>query len=136
MVIQRWQSALLLIASILLGISIFSPVGEVFSIDGPFLFSAIDSILCLTIGVLCVLIPLLAIFMYKNLRQQVNIVLISVILSVAYLLTNYITVAMFSEYVAFKFGGLYIIIAIVLQLISISLIKSDDKKLKSYDRIR
>lgn len=136
MVIQRWQSALLLIASILLGISIFSPVAEVVSVDGPFLFTAVDSILCLTIGALSAIIPLLAIFMYKNLQQQVKIVLISVILSVAYLSTSYISAAMFSDSVTFKFGGLYTIIAIVMEIIAISLIKSDDKKLKSYDRIR
>ena len=70
MVIQRWQSAMLLLAGILLGVSMFTPVAVVNG-ELPQIITPLNSVVTIILGTLTTILSFIIIFLYKNLRQQI-----------------------------------------------------------------
>lgn len=136
MVIQRWQSVFLLLAAIFLGVSFFTPVAEVTIADKVMSVAAIDSIVSIVIGLVSTILTLLSIFLYKNIGQQIKTTIIAMLLSVAYGASSYIIACNMEDTMVYKYGGVYVALAIVLQINAVLRMRSDERKLKSYDRIR
>lgn len=136
MVIQRWQSVFLFLAAILLGISMFLSVAEVTIAGKVISYAAIDSMVSLALGVVSVILSVLTIFLYKNLSRQIKTTSITTLLSLIYIVTSYIMAYKMVDDIQLRYSGLCAVLAIIFQIAAFVRMRSDEKKLKSYDRIR
>ncbi|MCC8176160.1 MAG: DUF4293 domain-containing protein [Bacteroidales bacterium] len=115
MVIQRWQSVLLLVAALCMGGAAIFPLGPMF----------------LVISILVAVLLFLAIFMFKNLRRQRLVTLIS---SLLIIVTAFVGVMSMP---AFCFWPLLLmLVALVCAAWAYRRIGADDRLLRSADRIR
>lgn len=136
MVIQRWQSAMLLLAGILLGVSMFTPVAVV-SGEFPQIITPLNSVVTIILGTLTTILSFIVIFLYKNLRQQIKTTYLCAILTLAYAATCYIMPCSMADAVECKVtGGLCMVVAALWQVLAAARMRADENKLKSYDRIR
>ncbi len=138
MVIQRWQSLLLFISALIVGAGLIFPIGTKVVSETDLTGSSVDMLvedlyafdLLPLFIVLCVAFVLLLvdIFLYKNLRQQKQVALVCVLLTV----------------VAGGIGAFYgsvsapvmMAISAILTIVAYTRMKADERLLKSYDRIR
>lgn len=155
MIIQRWQSLLLLISCVMMACFSFSSLGQyqlsdyilVFNTwgiysegiptDGASGFS-MPTIYLLIISLLSSLLFLIDIFLFKNTRQQKQVLLISLLATVATAATTAVIGYTAIENGTPGWSSIIIapIIAFVGGLLAYKFIKSDEEKLRSYDRIR
>ncbi|MBP2691513.1 MAG: DUF4293 family protein [Muribaculaceae bacterium] len=140
MVIQRWQSVLLLLAVIAMAVFCLTP----FAYYGPTdegitaMIMAKDAPVLLTVSVLIAVLLLLTIFMYKNLRRQMTMTVLSMVLIAAAIVTGiFIVYNVYPDASFVIFGGIMLlVVTLVLALGAYRLMKSDWRKLRSYDRLR
>lgn len=159
MVIQRWQSVMLLISGIMMGIFSFMNLGVIQAADYAFNVEAlgifregiateegeptgISTIYLFIDSVLAMLLPLVGIFCFKNMKLQKNIIYISML--------TIVTSAALLTFKASQFaGGLQAadgvnwsafvgapLVAIIADIVAIRLINSDIKRLRAADRLR
>lgn len=156
MVIQRWQSVLLAIAAVVMGLFSFLSLGQVqlpdctlnfnalgFTIEGEQANGMINATYLSTfhffiISLMSAIIPLINIFLFKNLLLQMRMCLIGILFLIAVII-----IAGYEGYYAIPDGSVSwssMIVAPFLALISTimaySRIVADNKVLKSVDRIR
>lgn len=138
MVIQRWQNLLLLIAAILMIIfcstpyatrSVAESVSPVFVYEAPVLL-----IINLVITVLLVL----GIFLFKDLKRQMTVTLISIMLVCASIVTcGFVLYAGMPDATIVWTGGvLLLVVALVCALAAYRFMRKDRNLLRSYDRLR
>lgn len=139
MVIQRWQSVLLFLAVVMMAIFSLTPMAT-YSAEADQVVSvyAKDAPVLLTVTLLVAVLMFISIFMYKNLKRQITVTLLSILLIAVTLVTG-----MFVIYRAYPgadfviFGGLsLLVVALILALGAYRCMKSDLRKLRSYDRLR
>lgn len=156
MVIQRWQSVLLLIAAALMGCFTFCSLGQIqlpdytcnyttfgFEIEGeatdggPTGF-ALRTWSLFVVSLMSMVIPIIAIFCFKNLKLQKSLCWISILFTVVTA-----AIAGVLGYTAFQgaaVGWSSLALAPVLAVIAVYLaygrIRSDERKLKAADRLR
>ena len=156
MVIQRWQSVLLLVASIMMACFTFSSLGQVqtqdyslsfttlgFTYEGIsanyapgsyFLSTVYLFILSLTTSVLI----LLDIFLFKNLRLQKQVCLISILFIIASAAVaagiGYTSVE--GYYVSWSSMALCPLLAVIACIYAFSCMRRDERRLKAVDRLR
>lgn len=154
MVLQRWQSVLLLIAAVMMGFFTFGSLGEIqyftksidittlgLKIEGkPSQGYMLQTLYVFILSLLSMMLPFIAIFSFKNLRLQKQLCLLSAVFIMITCLTEFIAVYTndfgaqnspgWSSLVAAPF------IALVAVLVAWRCIRSDKKKLESYDRLR
>ncbi|MDE7125214.1 MAG: DUF4293 domain-containing protein [Muribaculaceae bacterium] len=139
MVIQRWQTVFLLIAAIMAGIFSFSTVavfhvGE--TVNG---FQPADAPVYLTVNILIALLLVLCIFMYRNLRRQMLMTLVSIVLVAASMVSGG-----FIIYGGMNGGGtvelvgadLLLLGTAIFALLAYRRMGRDRKLLSSYDSLR
>lgn len=141
MVIQRWQSVLLLLAVILVAVFCSTPLATYTVDNSPESLSAVyvkDAPVLLTVSLLVAVLLFFSIFMYKNLKRQMTVTLLSIVLIVATIVTGFFVV--YNAYPGAEFvifgGLLLLVITLVLAIGAYRLMGSDLKKLRSYDRLR
>lgn len=160
MVIQRWQSLLLLIAGVMMAIFTFLSLGQVqlpdytlnistmgVNIEGELTDGQnpeiVGTVYIFVVSLLTVILPLVNIFLFKNLRLQKRICLIN-ILCICVVVAN-IAIIGYSKIpeaadvaVTPSWSSAVIspFIAIVASICAWRCMRSDEKKLKSYDRLR
>lgn len=111
----------------------YSPTADqltaVYAKDAPVLF---------TVALLVAALLFITIFMYKNIKRQMKVTILSMVLIAATIITG-----IFSIYNAYPgadfvvFGGIVLlIISLILALSAYRMMKSDLRKLRSYDRLR
>lgn len=137
MVIQRWQSLLLFIAVVLTAIFCFTPfaiLGEpdnlnLYPIDAPALL-----VMCVTSAVLL----FICIFLFKNLKLQMRVATICIILLVCTIAVDLIfTFTTFAGADIIWTGGLLLLfVALICTMLARRLMKKDYNLLRSYDRMR
>ena len=140
MQIQRIQTLMLLIAAILVGIFCLCPfatlpatetaeASKVFVKDAPVL---------LTLNVLIAVLLIIVIFMYKNLRQQMRMTLLSMVLICASIVTSaFIMFAALDGATPILFGGvLLLVLALVFAILAYRGMSHDNNLLRSMDRLR
>ena len=140
MVIQRWQTLFLLIAVALMGIFCCTPWATLAaegSIEATPIFLAHAPVL-LVLNIVIAALLFISIFLFKNLRRQMTVTLLSMILICASLVTCGLTL-----YVAFPGasliwtgGVLLLLVALVCVVFAYRFMKKDRKLLSSYDRLR
>lgn len=142
MVIQRWQTVLLFIAVICMGIFSVAPLacmstqmGETAS------FMAYQEWGYFLLNIIITLLLLISIFLFKQLNTQSTLVLVSMFLMIISVICGlwiyYDLVGQNPiEEVKLSFSGLLLIGAFVFSLLSLICIRKDRKLLQSYDRLR
>lgn len=139
MVIQRWQSVLLLLAGIIMAFFCLSPLVSTTAaeVENPQIFIK-DMPVILTVALVTAVILLLSIFMYKNLRRQMKATLLSIVLICCILVAGiFVAYIVYPGYDIEIFGALMLlVISLILAIGAYRLMGKDLRKLRSYDRLR
>lgn len=136
MVIQRWQSVFLFLASVMMVIFNFVPFASQ-TIDAEAVpFTPLDAPAYSVLNILVAILLLLSIFMFKNLKRQKTVILVSILLMFASVVSGGVIV--YSNCMSVDWAGsvLLLICSVALSLAAYRRIVADEKLLKSYDRIR
>lgn len=80
MVIQRWQTVFLLLAVIMMAVFCFSPFAQVGTDGGMQSLHTHRVPVFLVVNILIAVLLFLSIFMYRNLRRQMMVTLVSMVL--------------------------------------------------------
>lgn len=154
MVIQRWQSVLLLIVAVVMGMFSFLSLGQVQLPDYTLNFTAMgftvegegvnidpnfrQTFPFFAISLLSAIVPLISIFLFKNLRLQKTLCLIEALFLVAVMI-----IAGYEGYQSIPGGNISWssmvvapFIAIVAVAMAYSRISSDQRKLRDAERLR
>lgn len=136
MVIQRWQSVFLLLAAVMMGIFNFVPFASQAVEAETVSFIPMDAPVYFVLNILTALLLLLSIFMFKNLKRQKTVILVSVLLMIASAVAG--GVIAYGNSMSVDWGGsvLLLICSVVLALAAYRRVVADERLLKSYDRIR
>ncbi len=138
MVIQRWQSVLLFLACVCMVIFLFLPFGAMPDAQSPESFSPmmpIDHPVFFTLNILTAILLLIDIFLFKNLKKQKTVLLVSMVLIVASEIC--VLIMTWSDSFQYEWGSSVLLAAaFFLGWMAHSLIRRDQKTLASYDRIR
>lgn len=158
MVIQRWQSVLLLIAAVMMGIFSFCSLGQIqyfndtvnittlglqyegLTSDGATSGYMLSTIYIFVISLVSMTVPFIAIFCYKDLRLQKRLCLLTCLLIMATCLSEALTVYYSGITAQSAPGWSSIVVAPFIALVAVltawRCINSDKKKLEGYDRLR
>lgn len=147
--IQRIQSIFLLLTTILMAVSIFSPLVELSRVCDISLTMYACGIAdkyhtwgVLTFAILSTVFALVSIFMYKNRKRQINLCFITALFIVIYYVAAIVYLMVFlnrmenTYHYQIQLGIALPFIALIFDLLAISRIKKDEKLVKSLDRIR
>ncbi len=139
MVIQRWQSVFLLLASIMMGVSCFTPFASLTIADGDVqaLYPSVNTAY-LVLNALIAVMLFVSIFLFKNTKRQKTVAMASVLMMLASAATAGILVYSTLENAVIDWtgGALLLGCALVMTLAAYRRVCADEKLLKSYDRIR
>ena len=157
MVIQRWQSVMLLIAGVMMGIFSFCSLGQIqaeaytfnvtalgFCREGiatsPDEATGVSTLILFIVALLGCILPLIDIFCFKNLNLQKKVALISGLFAAASGIIVAFTASGFaSEFQANVGWSTFIcapVISLIADIMAYRLIVSDQKKLRAADRLR
>lgn len=134
MVIQRWQSVFLLLASIMMGVFCALPLASQGDVD----FYPYQQPVYLILNALVAILSFVAIFLFKNLARQKMVVKVNAFLIVASAIVGAIIiyVGMPNLEILWTAGPLLLICSFLMTIAAIRRINQDDKLLKAADRIR
>lgn len=140
MVIQRWQSVLLLIAVVLMCIFCATPYATVKAVEATeqtHVFVS-DAPVFLVLNIAIAALLFLAIFLFKNLKLQMRVTLISIVLIAASMVTCGIMLYtnMPDAALIWTGGVLLLVGALVCALFGLRFMRKDHNLLRSYDRLR
>ncbi|MDE6697715.1 MAG: DUF4293 domain-containing protein, partial [Muribaculaceae bacterium] len=156
-VIQRWQSVMLLIAGIMMGIFSFCSLGQIQAEAYTFGVTALgifregiatapnevtgnSTLILFILSLLACLLPLIDIFCFKNLNLQKKVALISGLLSISAGVIVAFTAPKFaSDFKADVTWSVFVcapLLALIADILAYRLISSDQKKLRAADRLR
>ncbi|MBR1725477.1 MAG: DUF4293 domain-containing protein [Muribaculaceae bacterium] len=145
MVLQRWQSVFLFLAAIAMAVFTFMPVMGLIADDGNISLSALGcgengvcSYLLLTLDCLIVVMLLVTIFKYRDLKLQQRLCKVNILLIVALIMTIAVmwlmqrgqAIAVLTPWVALPF------VALFFTMWASGRIKADRKLLSDSERIR
>ena len=137
MVIQRWQSVFLLLATILVTIFCFVP-SAIISDGEKSIFFPSENILYLGFNLAIALLFLLSIFMYRNTRRQRRFLSVAMVLTAISLVAGVVIVYSLSttSTVDIQYGWLLLIAALISAFAAYRNILADERLLRSYERLR
>lgn len=156
MVIQRWQSVMLLICGVMMGLFTFLSLGQVqlptatlnfttigFSVEGISTDGGVSGCYMHTwplflLSILCMVIPIINIFLFKNLKLQRSLCSVEALFIVALAIVAVVYGYFTFRPVAVSWSSIICapFIAIIADFMAYRMIKSDHEKIKSIDRIR
>lgn len=157
MVIQRWQSVMLLIAGIMMGLFSFLNIGQIQTADYSFMVSTLGIVregiptapgemtgfstaATFAVSLLSMILPLIAIFCFKNTPLQKRVVLISVLFTIAAACILGCQAYSFSSELQGSVGWFSVVcapfIAVAAEIAAWRLIIGDEKKLRAANRLR
>ncbi|MDE6554209.1 MAG: DUF4293 domain-containing protein [Muribaculaceae bacterium] len=157
MVIQRWQSVMLLIAGVMMGIFSFCSLGQIQAEAYTFNVTAlgisregiataadeatgISTIVLFILSLLSALLPLIDIFCFGNMRLQKKVALVSgLFAAVAGVIAAFTASGFASDFNSTVSWSVFIsapAIALIADILAFRLITSDQKKLRAADRLR
>lgn len=157
MVIQRWQSVMLLIAGVMMGIFSFCSLGQIqaeaytFNVTALGFFregiatasdeaTGISTIILFILSLLACILPLIDIFCFKNMNLQKKVAMISALFSIASGVIAAFTASGFaSDFQTDVSWSVFIctpLVALIGDILAYRLISGDQKKLRAADRLR
>lgn len=137
MVIQRWQSLLLLIAVVLTAIFCFTPFA-ILGQDESIGLYPVDAPAYLVLNIATAVLLFISIFLFKNLKLQMRISAVCVALLLCSIIIGVVlTYTTFTGCQIVWTGGFVMLaVALVLTIQARRLMKKDHNLLRSYDRMR
>ena len=124
MQIQRIQTLLLLIAVALMCVFCLTPYAQTTGADGTVTDVFVkDTPVLLVVNACIAVLLFLNIFMYKDLKRQMSLTIVSALL-------------LAGSAVACGFGVLLLVVTLILALCAYRCMRRDKRKLASYDRLR
>lgn len=139
MIIQRWQNLLLFVGLILMVWSCFMPVASMpdpaasmdtflFPVDAPVLL-VLDIVIAMLLGI--------AIFMYRNLKSQMSVTTITILLLIAQIITLCVMDLVAMTDAVFN-AQVYVLpaVSLISAYAAYRFERKDWKLLRSYDRLR
>ncbi len=157
MVIQRWQSVMLLIAGVMMGIFSFCSLGQIQAADYTFNITAlgiaregiatapdeasgISTISLFVLSLLAFILPLIDIFCFKNMNLQKKVALVSALFAAVAGVIAAFSASNFASEFGVSVGWSTFIcapaIALIGDILAYRLIVGDQKKLRAADRLR
>lgn len=158
MVIQRWQSLLLLLAAAVMACFTFCPISQINTADFTLSLQSMGfkyvgeatggaptgwqshTWYFFTLSLLCVIMPLIDIFMYKNLRLQKRLAIFSILFVIADFCVGWMLTAYTIEGISTIEWNYTLFCAPVLAVVALwfawRYINRDQKLLASVDRLR
>lgn len=140
MVIQRWQSLFLLIACVLMGLLCLSPYAQLTAAEAaePTKQFVKDAPVFLILNIAISALLFIAIFLFKNLKLQMRITMMTIVLICASVVTGGFIVygTMPDAEIIWTGAVLLLVIALVFAIMALRFMKKDHKLLRSYDRLR
>ena len=139
MVIQRLQTVLLALAVIVMAIFCSTPFATVSAtaeqVEGVYLK---DAPVLMIVSILIGIVLFLSIFMYKDLKRQMTMTLVSMVLLVAAIVTGIFIVyyAMPDAHLVILGGVTLLVVTFILALGAYTMMNRDRKLLDSYNRLR
>lgn len=137
MVIQRIQTLMLLIAAIMTALFCLLPYGTCAGIENPEIFiKDTPALLALNIAIAALLV--INIFMYKNLRQQMRMLILTLILICASAATSLFVLShAYDNAEPILLGGVsLLVLALLAGLLAYRGMRHDRNLLRSADRLR
>lgn len=134
MVIQRWQSVLLLIATFAMAAACYMPVGVIENSST----APTDFPIYLILNILAAIMAFVDIFLYDNLKFQITVAKVTALLALASVITGLVIVYYTVPGMMPAWNGSIVLAAcaFLLLLRAQALMKKDRKTLDSYDRLR
>lgn len=139
MVIQRWQTLLLLLAAIILVVFCLTPIATATDTAGVMAeISVRETPVFLTINALIAVLLLISVFTYKNLNRQIKITLMSIGLLCVSIITGMLTLFIgMPQAQPVYFGGISLLfVSLILSIAAYRCMIKDRNLLRSYDRLR
>lgn len=139
MVIQRWQTVLLLLAVIVLGIYCFTPIATMTDAAGVTTpISTKEAPVLLTVNILIAVLLFISIFMYKDLKKQIKVTRMSIVLLCVSILTSVLVLFWgMPQAQPVYLGGVSLLpVALILAIVAQRCMVKDRDLLRSYDRLR
>lgn len=139
MQIQRIQTLLLLIAVALMCVFCLTPYAQTTAADGTVTDVFVKDTPVLLIVNACIAVLLfLNIFLYKDLKRQMSLTIVSVLLLAgsAVACGFVVTVGLPDARLIWTGGVLLLVVTLILALCAYRCMRSDKRKLSSYDRLR
>lgn len=141
MVIQRWQNLLLLIAVVLMCVFCATPYAEFGAVDASASVTPVyvaDAPVFLILNVVIAVLLIIALFLFRNLKRQMTVTLISIVLLCASLLTcGFMLYNAMPDAHVIVFGGVILpVLALVCAVAALRFMRKDRNLLRSYDRLR
>lgn len=141
MVIQRWQTLLLLIATVLMGFMCTSPYAQAAvaeASEAPTQFFVHEAPVFLILNIVIAALLFIAIFLFKNLKLQMRVTVFSLVLMAASAVTGGFILykAMPNATIVWSGAVLLLVLAAFFAVVALRLMKKDYKLLRSVDRLR
>lgn len=132
MVIQRWQTLLLILAIVCTAISLATPIGYV----GEAAICATSNLTCFIIGVATAILLLVDMFLFRNLGLQIKVAKIAILLQ-AVITVSTIVMGYFEDgFSMSSYNAPLMLVSIVCTWFAICLMKKDRKLLADANRLR
>lgn len=141
MVIQRWQTLLLLLAAVLMAVINFLPVASLADAANPNSYTAMFTtdapVLVVIDGLICALL-FIGIFLFKNLRLQMRVTILTILLMCVLAVVGGIILYRHSALSGIEWSGAVMLLgcALVLAIGAYRLMLRDRNLLRSADRLR
>ena len=133
MVIQRWQSVLLLLAFNLLGLAFIMPVGTVDGVD----IEPTSDLPFMIINITAAILAAIDIFLYRNLPLQIRIASVTMVLAIGAAIVGALHFMVTDGFGMVLVGGFPLpLIAAIFIWIARSMMVNDRRLLAAADRIR
>lgn len=143
MVIQRWQTVWLLVATVLVAVFCCIPMaivpGEVNDPNSVTFMRPVDVPVFMVVNIVVAFLLFLSIFLYKNTRRQKTLTLVSMLLIVVVMVTEVLLLYSWND----AYGGIewlgsifLLLAALVFALLAYRGINHDERLLKAADRLR
>lgn len=140
MVIQRWQSVLLLFAVVLMCVFCATPYATRTAVESAELTQVFvsDAPVYLVLNIAITALLFISIFLYKNLKFQMKVTLISIVLIAASIVTCGIMLyaSMPDATLIWTGGVLLLLAALICAIFALRFMRKDHNLLRSYDRLR
>ena len=133
MVIQRWQSVLLLLAFNLLGLAFIMPVGTVDGVD----IEPTSDLPFMIINITAAILAAIDIFLYRNLPLQIRIASVTLVIAIGAAIVGALHFMVTDGFGMVVVGGFPLpLIAAIFIWIARSMMVNDRRRLAAADRIR
>lgn len=139
MVLQRWQTVLLLLSLVLMVVFIFAPMGTVFDLMSPqsaTLVFVCDNVGFLILNIVIAVLLLIDIFLFRNLKAQMAVAAVAMVLMAASAGLGFSFIYLLDGFRMSLFSTPLVVAALVLTWFARRFMRKDQRLLAAADRLR